>query len=163
MADISLEIVKLAPANGENIILGQSHFIKTVEDIYEAIVETNPAIKFGVAFCEASADLLIRHDGNDDAMAKKAIEAARRIGAGHSFVIWMTGGWPLNIINRLMAVSEVVNIFAATSNTLEVIVAETSQGRGIMGVIDGNKPVGVETPAKAKERKALLRGLGYKR
>jgi len=163
MADIAISKVSIKPGNGENVILGQSHFIKTVEDIYEAIVETNPAIKFGVAFCEASGDLLIRHDGNDEAMVKKATAAADRIGAGHSFVIFMNNGWPLNIINRLMAVSEVVNIFAATSNPIEVIVAETAQGRGIIGVVDGNKPLGVETPEKAKERKDLLREFGYKR
>jgi adenosine/AMP kinase len=163
MANINLDIVRLAPGKGENIIIGQSHFIKTVEDIYEAIVETNPAIKFGIAFCEASGDLLIRHDGNDEALVKKATKAAGEIGAGHSFVIFMTSGWPLNIINRLMAVSEVVNIFAATSNPIEVIVAETAQGKGIMGVVDGSKPVGVETPEKMRERKALLRDFGYKR
>lgn len=163
MADIAMSIVSLKPADRENVIIGQSHFIKTVEDIYEAIMETNPAIRFGVAFCEASGDLLIRYDGNDDAMSKKAVAAAEKIGAGHSFVIFMSNGWPLNIINRLMAVSEVVNIFVATANPVDVIVAETAQGRGIIGVVDGGKPLGVETQEKAKERNAILRQFGYKR
>jgi hypothetical protein len=160
---MNLSSVKSTPGKGENVIIGHSHFIKTIEDIYEAIIETNPTMKFGVAFCEASGDCLIRYDGNSDEMVKKAVDLAKEIGAGHSFVIFMNEGYPVNVLNRLKTVSEVVNIHAATANPIEIIIAENGKGRGIMGVIDGESPKGVETGEKAKERKTFLRAIGYKR
>src|SRR5947209_2934798 len=150
------------PADG-NIIVGQSHFIKTVEDIYEAIVNTSPHIKFGVAFNEASGDCLTRFDGNDEELGRNAIENATVIGAGHVFVVALRDGFPINVLGRIQAVPEVVNIFCATANPVEVIVAETEQGRGVLGVIDGNSPKGVETAQHVKARIELLQRFGYKR
>jgi adenosine/AMP kinase len=146
-----------------NIILGQSHFIKTVEDIYEAIVTAVPQMKFGIAFNEASGPCLTRADGNDGDLKASAIHNARAIAAGHIFIIVMRDGFPINILKRVQDVPEVVNIFCATANPVEVIVAESSQGRGILGVIDGNSPKGVETEADAVARHGFLRKIGYKR
>ncbi|MDD5455259.1 MAG: adenosine-specific kinase, partial [Candidatus Ratteibacteria bacterium] len=140
---------------GGNIILGQTHFIKSVEDIYEAIATTNPSIKFGLAFCEASGECLIRVEGNDENLKQIATKNASNIGAGHSFIIVMTGGFPINILNSLKDLSEVCSIYCATANPVEVIIAETSQGRGIMGVIDGFSPKGVENEKGIKWRKEL--------
>jgi len=160
---MDLSSIQVVPGAGENVIIGHSHFIKTVEDIYEAIVETSPAMKFGVAFCEASGDRLIRKDGNSDGMIRKAADLAQKIGAGHSFVIFIKDGYPVNILNRLRTVSEILGIYAATANPMEVLVAQTSQGRGIIGVVDGEPPKGVETEDKARERRDFLRKIGYKR
>ncbi|MFN0102953.1 MAG: adenosine-specific kinase [Bryobacteraceae bacterium] len=146
-----------------SIIFGQSHFIKTVEDVYEAIVNTNPAIKFGVAFNEASGPCLTRADGNDPEMIKSAIENLQTIGCGHTFLVVLKGGFPINVLGRVKDVPEVVNIFCATANPVEVVVATTGLGRGVMGVIDGSKPRGVETADDAVERKNFLRKIGYKR
>ena len=146
-----------------NIVFGQSHFIKTVEDIYEAIVNTNPNIKFGVAFNEASGPCLTRADGNDDEMKKSAIENLQSIGCGHTFLVVLRGGFPINILGRIKDVPEVVNIFCATANPVEVVIATTGLGRGVMGVIDGNKPRGLETSEDAAARKDFLRKIGYKR
>jgi uncharacterized protein len=146
-----------------NIILGQSHFIKTVEDIYEAIVTTAPQMKFGVAFNEASGACLTRVDGNDDALKASAAANSQTIAAGHSFVIVMRDGFPINILPRIKDIPEVVGIFCATANPVEVIVAESEQGRGILGVIDGSSPKGVEGPADTEWRHGLLRKIGYKR
>lgn len=146
-----------------NIILGQSHFIKTVEDIYEAIVNTNPTIKFGVAFNEASGPCLTRADGNDDALIKCAIENMQTIGCGHTFIVVMKNGFPINLLGRIKDVPEVCNILCATANPVEVVIATTGLGRGIMGVIDGSKPRGVETAQDVVERKEFLRKIGYKR
>jgi adenosine/AMP kinase len=160
---MQISSVRLTIPEGGNVILGASHFIKTVEDIYEAIVNTAPQMKFGVAFNEASGPCLIRVDGNDEALKRLAVENAEAVGAGHCFVIVMTDGFPINILGRIKDVPEVVNIFCATANPVEVIVAESEQGRGILGVIDGSSPNGVETDEDAKWRHGFLRKIGYKR
>jgi adenosine/AMP kinase len=163
MDAMELKTVRLAIPESGNIIVGQSHFIKTVEDIYEAIVNTVPQMKFGVAFNEASGACLTRVDGNDEAHKKNAIINAQAIAAGHIFVISMTDGYPINILGRLRDIPEICTIFCATANPLEVIVAETAQGRGILGVIDGSSPKGVEQDSDAEWRHDLLRKIGYKR
>jgi adenosine/AMP kinase len=145
-----------------NFILGHAHFIKTVEDLYEAIVQTNPAMKFGVAFCEASGPALVRSAGNEQALVSLAEKNALAIGAGHAFVIFMQGGFPVNILNAVKSVTEVCTVFCATSNPAEVILAETEQGRGILGVVDGVRTRGVETAADVTVRKEFLRKIGYK-
>jgi len=155
---VALEI----PENG-NVILGQSHFIKTVEDIYEAIVNTVPQMKFGVAFCEASGACLIRADGNDDTLKAMAIRNAQAVSAGHTFVICLTDGYPVNLLTRIKDVPEVVGLFCATANPVEVVIAETAQGRGVLGVIDGSVPLGIEGPEDIEWRHSLLRKIGYKR
>jgi hypothetical protein len=160
---MDLKAVRLTiPENG-NIIVGQSHFIKTVEDIYEAMVNTSPHLQFGVAFNEASGDCLTRVDGNDDELKKNAVENATAIGAGHIFVVALRNGFPINVLGRIQAVPEVANIYCATANPVEVIVVETEQGRGILGVIDGSSPKGIETEEHAKARVGLLQKFGYKR
>jgi adenosine/AMP kinase len=160
---IALKAVRLTiPENG-NLIVGQSHFIKTVEDIYEAMVNTSPHLQFGIAFNEASGDCLIRFDGNDQELKQNAIENAQAIAAGHVFVIALRNGFPINVLNRVREVPEVANIYCATANPLEVIVAETEQGRGVLGVIDGSSPVGVEKESHVKARLELMQKFGYKR
>lgn len=154
---------KITPAEGENIILGMSHFIKTVEDIYEIMVNASPAIKFGLAFCEASGPCLIRSDGNDPGLVGRAEEYAHDIGAGHSFVIIMRDGFPINVLPELKACREVCRIFCATANPVEVLIVESDQGRGIIGVIDGSAPKGIEREADRKSRVEFLRKIGYKR
>ena len=150
--------------NEFNIIIGQSHFIKTVEDLYEALITSSPGIKFGIAFNEASGDRLIRSDGNDEELTKKSIEFAEKIGAGHSFVILLKNGYPINILNRIKQVMEVVNIYAATANPLKVLIYDDgNEGRAIVGVIDGKKPLGIETEKDKKKTRDLLRDIGYKR
>lgn len=146
-----------------NVIIGQSHFIKTVEDIYEAVVGTVPQAKFGIAFCEASGPCLIRVDGNDEALKKVASDNAARIGAGHTFVVVVRDAYPINLLDRIKAVQEVCCIFCATANQLDVLVADNERGRGIIGVIDGERPKGVEGPEDVEDRKAMLRKFGYKR
>jgi adenosine/AMP kinase len=160
---VQLSSVRLEIPEGGNLILGASHFIKTVEDIYEAIVNTAPQMKFGIAFNEASGQCLIRVDGNDDALKQLAVKNAHALGAGHSFVVVMKDGFPINVLGRIKDVPEVVNIFCATANPVEAIVAESEQGRGILGVIDGSSPRGVETEEDAKWRHSFLRKIGYKR
>ncbi|MDP2938562.1 MAG: adenosine-specific kinase [Candidatus Omnitrophota bacterium] len=159
---MEIKIVKIEKPDDVNIIIGQTHFIKSVEDIYEAIVNANPNIKFGIGFCESSGKCLVRIEGNDDEMKEIACLDARDIGAGHIFVVAIRSGYPINILNALKNVPEVCSIYVATQNPLEVIVAETETGRGILGVIDGSKPKGVETKSDVKWRKGLLRKLGYK-
>ena len=160
---MELKAVRLEiPENG-NLIVGQSHFIKTVEDVYEAIVNTSPHIQFGVAFNEASGDCLTRFDGNDDTLKSNAIANATVIGAGHVFVVSLRNGFPINVLGRIQAVPEVAAIFCATANPLEVIVAETEQGRGVLGVVDGYRPKGVEEESHVQARVALLQKFGYKR
>lgn len=146
-----------------NIIFGQSHFIKTVEDIYEAIVNTNPAIQFGIAFNEASGPCLTRSDGNDEALIRCAVENVNTVGCGHTFLVVMKNGFPINVLGRIKEVPEVVNIYCATANPVEVVVATTGLGRGVMGIIDGSKPRGIETAEDAVARKEFLRKIGYKR
>ena len=160
---IKLDVVKIDIPEGTNVIIGHSHFIKTVEDLYETLASSSPSLKFGIAFSEASGKRLIRYDGNDEELTKLAIENCRRISAGHTFVIYIRNGYPINVLNRIKAVEEVVRIHAATANPLQVVVAETEQGRGVLGVIDGMTPWGVESESDIKERKEILRKFGYKR
>lgn len=160
---MQLHSVRLEIPEGANIIVGTSHFIKTVEDLYEALVNTVPQMKFGIAFNEASGACLTRVDGNDDDLKAVATRNAIAIGAGHSFVIVMKDGYPINVLGRIKDVPEVCSIYCATANPVEVIVAESEQGRGILGVIDGASPKGVETPADAEWRHDFLRKIGYKR
>lgn len=155
--------LKLTPTEGENIILGMSHFIKTVEDLYEIMVNSSPSIKFGLAFCEASGPCLVRSDGNDAILIAKAEKIAFDIGAGHSFLIVMKDGFPINVLPAIKESREVCRIFCATSNPVEVLIVETDQGRGIMGVVDGAPPMGIETDADRKHRIEFLRKIGYKR
>lgn len=159
---MELEVVKLETPEGCNLILGQSHFIKTVEDLYEAMASSTPTVKFGLAFCESSGDRLVRYEGNDEGLKEKAAENALRLGCGHSFVILLREAFPINVLNQIKVVPEVCNIHAATANPLEVIVAETEQGRGVLGVIDGQKPLGVEDEEGIRWRKEILRKFGYK-
>src|SRR5690242_2660239 len=160
---MELKLVPLHIPQDGNLILGQSHFIKTVEDIYEAIVNTVPQMKFGVAFNEASGPCLTRVDGNDDALKDLAARNAGAIAAGHAFVVVMTGGFPINVLGRIKDVPEVCNIFCATANPVQAVVAESDQGRGVVGVIDGFPPKGVETAEDAAKRRDFLRMIGYKR
>lgn len=157
-----MEVVKVEIPEGCNVILGQSHFIKTVEDIYESLVTAVPNIKFGIGFCEASGDCLVRHDGNDEDLRKKAAETAFKIGCGHSFIIYIKNAYPINVLTKLRQVDEIVNIYAATANPLQVLIEETEQGRGILGVVDGSKPKGIEKEEDIKKRKEFLRRIGYK-
>ena len=160
---MDLKLVPLEIPEGGNLILGQSHFIKTVEDIYEAIVNAVPQMKFGIAFNEASGACLTRVDGNDEELKAIAAKNASAVGAGHMFVIAMRGGFPINVKNRIFETPEVCTIFCATANPVEVIVAETEQGRGVLGVIDGSSPKGVETAPDAEWRHGFLRKIGYKK
>lgn len=160
---MELKSVRLEIPEGANLVLGHSHFIKTVEDVYEAVVNTAPGMKFGIAFNEASQDRLVRVDGNDDELQALAAKNAQAVGAGHAFVIVMRDGFPINILGRLKDVPEVCRIICATANPTEVIVAETEQGRAILGVVDGMTPVGVETEKDVAHRKEFLRKIGYKR
>ncbi len=160
---MDLKTIRLViPENG-NIIVGHSHFIKTVEDLYEAIVNTVPQMKFGIAFNEASGACLIRVDGNDTELEGIATENAQALAAGHAFVIALRDGFPINILGRIREIPEVCNIFCATANPVEVILAETEQGRGILGVIDGAAPKGIESANDREWRHGLLRKIGYKR
>ncbi|MCX8191360.1 MAG: adenosine-specific kinase [Nitrososphaerales archaeon] len=159
---MELSVVKLEIPAGVNIILGQSHFIKTVEDLYEALITSGSAIKFGIAFCESSGPALIRHDGNDKELEDLAVNFALKLSAGHVFVITLKNAYPINVLDRVKRVDEVVNIFCATANPVEVIIAETEQGRGVLGVIDGVKIKGVETEEDKAKRREFLRKIGYK-
>ena len=159
---MELKTVKIENPNSMNLILGQSHFIKTVEDIYEAIAGTVPMAKFGIAFCEASDVCLVRHTGTDDEMRELAKKNAYALSAGHSFIIFMKDMFPVNVLNAIKNVPEVCRIFCATANPVEVILAESEQGRGILGVIDGFASKGIETDDDIEKRKDLLRKIGYK-
>jgi hypothetical protein len=159
---MELKIVKIEKPDNINFILGQAHFIKTVEDLYEAIVTTQPHLKFGIAFCESSGPALVRWAGNDEAMIELAKKNALNLSAGHSFIIFMDNGYPINILNAIKMVPEVCRIFCATANPVEVIIAETEQGRGILGVIDGLKTKGIEGEEDIQKRKEFLRKIGYK-
>lgn len=159
-----MELLTVAVEKPEelNVILGQSHFIKTVEDLHEALAGSSPHLKFGLAFCEASGPRLVRRSGNDPELVELAVRNALAIGAGHSFIVFLRDGYPVNVLNAIKQVPEVCRIFAATANPLEVLVAVTARGRGIAGVIDGEPPLGVETDADVAARKGLLRAIGYK-
>jgi adenosine/AMP kinase len=159
---MELKTVRIDIPEESNVILGETHFIKTAEDLYEIMAGATPGVKFGIAFCEASGPCLIRVEGNDEDMKKAAEANALKVGAGHTFVIMMEEAFPINVLNSLKLCPEVCNIFCATANPVEVIVAETEQGRGILGVIDGSSPKGVETEKDKAERKKMLRRFGYK-
>ena len=159
---MELKSVKIDVPEGVNMIIGQTHFIKTVEDLYEIMVGTSSQVKFGLAFCEASGECLIRIAGNDATLQEQAIANAQALGAGHSFIILLREAYPINFLNAIKQCPEVCNIYCATANPVEVIIAETEQGRGILGVIDGSSPQGVEGEENIKARHNLLRQIGYK-
>jgi len=157
-----IKIVRIEKPEAMNFILGQSHFIKTVEDIHEALVGAVPGIKFGVAFCEASGPRLVRWSGTDEECIELAKKNAQTIGAGHSFIVFLGNVFPINVLKAVQNVPEVCRIYCATANPVEVLLLETAQGRGIIGVIDGNSPLGVEGETEIAERKGMLRKFGYK-
>ena len=160
---MEIKLVKIEKPESINFVLGQSHFIKTVEDIHEALVSTVPGIKFGLAFCEASGECLVRWTGTDEEMIRLAKDNALAIGAGHSFILFLGEGYyPINVLKALQNVPEICGFFCATANPTQVVVVEEGDGRGILGVIDGQVPLGVEGPEDASDRKALLRRFGYK-
>ena len=159
---VELKTNKIEKPTEVNFILAQSHFIKTVEDCYETLVEAVPGIKFGLAFCEASGEKKIRKAGTDEEMINLAVKNAEKVGAGHSLFIFLKNAFPINVLNRIKNLSEVTHIYCATANPTEVVVAETKQGRGIMGVIDRGSPVGVENEEEGQDRKDFLRKIGYK-
>src|SRR5437016_10028345 len=160
---MELKSVRLEIPDGGNIIVGQTHFIKTVEDVYEAIVNSVPQIKFGIAFNEASGPCLTRADGNDADLKALAIRNASALAAGHVFVVAMRDGYPINVLGRIKDVPEVCTIFCATANPVHAVIAESEHGRGVLGVIDGLPPAGVETAGDAEKRRAFVRMIGYKR
>lgn len=153
---------KLKIPKDANVILGQTHFIKTAEDLYEVLVGSAPGIKFGLAFCEASGPCLVRAEGNDQELKKLAAQSAHEIGAGHSFIIYLKNAFPINVLRAVKDCPEVCSIFCATANPVEVIMAETEQGKAILGVVDGFASKGIESEKEAKDRKEFLRMIGYK-
>jgi uncharacterized protein len=160
---MELKIIEIAKPNPDlNVIIGQAHFIKTVEDLYEAMVQAVPGVKFGVAFCEASGPCLIRHTGTDDELETAAVTAANAIGAGHVFIVMLGNAFPVNVLNQIKTVTEVCTVFCASANPITVVVAEYNGARGIMGVIDGSAPKGVEQGEDQAARHAMLRRFGYK-
>ncbi|MFH1773552.1 MAG: adenosine-specific kinase [Methanobacteriota archaeon] len=159
---MELKTIKIEKPAESNIILGQAHFIKTVEDVYEALVNSVPNIKFGLAFCESSGPCLIRTEGNDEELKSAAAKNALTLASGHCFIIILKNAYPINVLNAIKAVPEVCSIYCATANEVEVIIAETEQGRGILGVVDGLKSKGIEKEKDVKERKEFLRKIGYK-
>jgi len=160
---MEIKVVKIEAPKDCNIILGQSHFIKTVEDLYEATVNSVPGVKFGLAFCESSGECLVRADGTDEELKEAAAQSMLSLGCGHAFLVFLRNAYPINVLNAIKGVPEVCTIYAATANLLEVIIAETDQGRGILGVIDGLKPKGIEDEEGVKWRKGFLRKIGYKK
>lgn len=159
---MELKVVALENPKGYNVILGQAHFIKTVEDLHEVLATSSPTLKFGLAFCESSGPCLVRYSGNDEELVELAKRNALLLSAGHVFIIFLKDGYPINVLNAVKMVPEVCRIFCASANPIEVILAETEQGRGVLGVIDGLKTRGVETEENIAERKAFLRRIGYK-
>jgi adenosine/AMP kinase len=159
---LEFKVVKIEPPKDCNTIVGMAHFIKTVEDLYEALVNSVPNIKFGIGFCESSGPCLVRHEGNDEELRKTAAEKAFEIACGHSFIILLRNAYPINVLDKIKKAPETCTIYAATANPLEILVAETDQGRGIIGVIDGFKSKGIENQEDAKARKDFLRKIGYK-
>ena len=160
---MELKVVKIKLPEECNVILGTTHFIKTVEDLYETLVNSVPNIKFGLAFCESSGECLVRVDGTDEELKEAAAKNALNLGCGHSFLIFLRNAYPINVLNAIKRVPEVCTIHAATANPLEVIVAETDQGRGILGVVDGLRPKGIEDEKGVRWRKEFLRKIGYKK
>ncbi len=159
---LNTKIIDVKVPEGCNAILGQSHFIKTVEDLYEALVNAVPTVKFGVAFCESSGPCLVRFDGNDPELKELASKTALELAAGHTFIAFMRDAYPINVLDKVKAVPEVCNIYLATANPFQVVLAETEQGRGILGVVDGYASKGIETEKDVAERKLFLRKIGYK-
>lgn len=159
---MEIRVVEVDNPRGLNLVLGQAHFIKSVEDLHEALVTAVPGIKFGIAFCEASGPALVRYSGTDQKLIDLAIGNAEEIGAGHAFIIFLDGTFPINVLNRIKQVPEVCSIYCATANAVQVVIAETERGRGILGVVDGISPKGVETETDIAERKSFLRKIGYK-
>ncbi len=159
---MELETVRIDKPEEVNLILGQSHFIKTIEDLHETLAGASPHLKFGIAFCESSGPRLVRRSGNDAELVELAVRAALEIGAGHSFILFLRQGYPVNVLNQIKQVPEVCCVFCATANPVEVVVAKTGQGRGILGVVDGGSPLGVESETDVADRKNLLRKIGYK-
>lgn len=162
MSEPMIDVVAIDVPEGANLILGQAHFIKTVEDLYEALVGSSPHLRFGLAFCEASGPRLVRRAGNDPTLVELAVRNALAVGAGHSFVVFLREGFPVNVLNQVKAVPEVCQIYCATANPVQVLVARTAQGRGVLGVVDGEPPVGVENEDDERSRQRLLRDIGYK-
>ncbi|WP_434731047.1 adenosine-specific kinase [Thermogladius sp. KZ2Tp1] len=160
---VSFKVEPVKIPEGANVIIGRSHFIKTVEDIYEVLVTSVPGIRFGLAFNEASGKRLVRYEGNDEELTRAAVDAALSIGAGHTFVLFIRNAYPINVLNQLKSVQEVVSIYVATGNPVQVLVAETDQGRAVVGVVDGYTPLGVEGDEDKKERHGFLRKIGYKK
>ena len=156
-------VVKVNVPDGSNVIVGQSHFIKTAEDLYETLVSSSPSLKFGLAFCEASGKRLVRTDGNDPELIELAETSAFDVGCGHTFFVYLRDGFPVNVLGRIRNLDEVCSIFCATANPLQIIVAETDLGRGVLGVIDGQTPLGIEETDDKRERLQFLRKIGYKR
>ncbi len=159
---MEIKTVKMEIPDGANIIIGQTHFIKTAEDLYEIVVSSVPQAKFGIAFCEASGPCLIRAEGNDEDLKETSISNANTLASGHSFVLLLKNAFPINILNAIKQCPEICSLYCATANPVEVIVVETEQGRGILGVIDGFKPKGVESTEEIDKRKGFLRKIGYK-
>lgn len=159
---MQLEIVPIEKPDDVNVILGQSHFIKTVDDVYEALAGSSPHLRFGLAFCEASGPCLIRRAGNDDELVALSVRNALAVGAGHSLIVFLRDGYPVNVLNALKQVPEVCRILCATANPVDVVLMRTDRGNAILGVVDGSSPAGVETPDDVVERKELLRRLGYR-
>jgi adenosine/AMP kinase len=159
---VQFQEVTIETPDGANVILGQSHFIKTVEDLYEILVSAVPGAKFGIAFCESSGPCLIRSAGNDETLCQSAIKNAQTMGAGHCFIILLRDAFPINVLNAVKQCQEVCTIYCASANTIEVVLAVTNQGRGILGVVDGLSPKGVETAADVADRQGFLRKIGYK-
>ncbi len=159
---MELKLIPIQKSEEANVIVGMTHFIKSCEDVYEALVTSVPGIKFGFAFCEASQDRLIRYEGTDEELTRLAVKNAEAIGAGHSFVLILGNAYPVNVMESLRGVREIVSLFCATSNPVQVLIAETDQGRGVLGVVDGYSPVGIEDEAKIRERREFMRKIGYK-
>ncbi len=162
MSEPQVSVVPVEVPAGANVVLGQAHFVKTVEDLYEALAGSSPHLRFGLAFCEASGPRLVRRAGNDPELVDAAVRNALAVGAGHSFVVLLREGFPLNVLNQVKAVPEVCHVFCATANPVEVLVAETPRGRGVLGVVDGGAPLGVEDEDDVRARRTLLRDIGYK-
>ena len=159
---MEFKVVKVDPPRDCNVIVGMAHFIKTAEDLYEALVNSVPSIKFGVGFCESSGPCLVRVEGNDEELRSLAGQKAFEVACGHTFVIYIKNAYPLNVLGKIKDSPEVCTVFAATANPLEIIIVETEQGRGIVGVVDGSKSKGIETEDDKTERRAFLRKIGYK-
>jgi adenosine/AMP kinase len=159
---MEIKVLRIEVPQGLNVIIGQAHFIKTIEDLYEILISSSPSIRFGIAFSEASGACLVRVEGNDEELKRLAADTSLKISAGHSFVIFLGDGYPINVLNQIKACQEVCRIFCATANPLSLILVETEEGNGILGVVDGSRPKGVEGEEEKRKRRELLRSLRYK-